>query len=85
MNDPGGCFIGVSYMLDRSIIVFAPSLSGVMSVERKNKDKWQKQNDDEVNEHADVEQVKAVADKATADWKAAPPESRKRLNNESRL
>jgi hypothetical protein len=80
--DPGGLFIGVAYMIDRSIVVFAPSLSGVMSVERKNIDKWQKQKDLQVNEHPDAIAAKSVVDAAIADWKAAPPESRKMLDDE---
>jgi len=79
-TDPGGCFIGVAYMLDRTLVVFAPSLSGLMSVERKNIDKWQSLKDILVNDHFDVVQAKAALDVAVEAWKAAPPESRKRFD-----
>jgi hypothetical protein len=81
VNDPGGCFIGVGYMLDRSIVVYGPSLSGLMSVERKNIDKWQKLKDIKINEHPDVIEAKRILDESTASWKSAPVESRKRLHD----
>lgn len=82
VNDPGGCFIGMAYILDRSLIVYGPSLSGDMSVERKNIDKWQTQKDVKINMHPDVVSAKTALDVAEAAWKAAPAGSRKRLFDE---
>jgi hypothetical protein len=82
INDPGGCFIGVAYMLDRTLVVFAPSLSGVMSVERKNIDKWQSGKDILVNAQPDIVEAKKIADHAVAAWKGARnPDLRKELDD----
>jgi hypothetical protein len=82
VNDPGGCFIGIAYILDRSLIVYGPSLSGDMSVERKNIDKWQTLKDVKINAHPDVISANTAVDVAVKAWKAAPAESRKLLHDE---
>lgn len=72
VNDPGGRFIGVSYVVgSRMVIVHAPHLSGEMSVEKKLVKKWQREMDKLIN-HAS--EGKYEYDLAMHCWRIASEE-----------
>ena len=73
VNDPGGRYIGVSYIPgSRMVVIYAPSLSGDISMEKKLTSKLQKEMDQLINEDATVVTAKALCDRADGDWKASP-------------